>query len=61
MTEGFKRLNQTIEKLETEKEKMTQHIHSLQERIRFLLGNKIKTYHYKYKTTQRDQRVLHLI
>ncbi|KAG5580225.1 hypothetical protein H5410_050852 [Solanum commersonii] len=39
MTEGFKRLNQTIERLEIEKGKMTQHIHSLQERIRFLLEN----------------------
>ncbi|KAG5631235.1 hypothetical protein H5410_002952 [Solanum commersonii] len=43
MTEGFKRLNQTIERLETEKGKMTQHIHSLQERIRFLLGNTNQT------------------
>jgi len=36
MTEGFKRLNQTIEKLEKEKEKMTQHIHFLQEKIKTL-------------------------
>ncbi|KAG5609549.1 hypothetical protein H5410_020830 [Solanum commersonii] len=43
MTEGFKRLNQMIERLETEKGKMTQHIHSLQERIRFLLGNTDQT------------------
>ncbi|KAG5598556.1 hypothetical protein H5410_029926 [Solanum commersonii] len=43
MTEGFKRLNQTIEKLEIEKEKMTQHIQSLQEKIRSLLGNTNQT------------------
>ncbi|KAG5568682.1 hypothetical protein H5410_064299 [Solanum commersonii] len=43
MTEGFRRLNQTIEKLVTEKEKLTQHIHSLQERIKFLLGNTNQT------------------
>ncbi|KAG5575936.1 hypothetical protein H5410_056070 [Solanum commersonii] len=43
VTEGFKRLNQTIEKLETEKGKLMQHIHSLQERIRFLLGNTNQT------------------
>ncbi|KAG5605581.1 hypothetical protein H5410_027073 [Solanum commersonii] len=43
MTEGFRRLNQTIEKLETEKEKLTLHIHSLQERIKFLLGNTNQT------------------
>ncbi|XP_049406142.1 CASP-like protein 4A1 [Solanum stenotomum] len=34
MTDGFKRQNQTIEKLEKEKEKMTQHIYLLQERIK---------------------------
>ncbi|KAG5590094.1 hypothetical protein H5410_040608 [Solanum commersonii] len=38
-----RRLNQTIEKLETEKEKLTLHIHSLQERIKFLLGNTNQT------------------
>ncbi|KAG5589955.1 hypothetical protein H5410_040469 [Solanum commersonii] len=43
MTEGFKRLNQMIKRLKTEKGKMTQHIHSLQERIRFLLGNTDQT------------------
>ncbi|KAG5576260.1 hypothetical protein H5410_056394 [Solanum commersonii] len=43
MTEGFKRLNQKIERLEIEKGKMTQHIHSLQERIRFLLENTDQT------------------
>ncbi|KAG5590095.1 hypothetical protein H5410_040609 [Solanum commersonii] len=43
MTEGFRRLNQTIEKIETEKEKLTLHIHSLQERIKFLLGNTNQT------------------
>ncbi|KAG5567969.1 hypothetical protein H5410_065014, partial [Solanum commersonii] len=43
MTEVFRRLNQTIEKLDTEKEKLTQHIHSLQERIKFLLGNTNQT------------------
>ncbi|KAG5591335.1 hypothetical protein H5410_041849, partial [Solanum commersonii] len=43
MTEGFKRLNQTIERLEIEKGKMTQHIHSLQERIKFLLENTDQT------------------
>ncbi|KAG5597148.1 hypothetical protein H5410_038380 [Solanum commersonii] len=43
MIEGFKRLNQTIERLETEKGKMTKHIHSLQERIRFLLENTNQT------------------
>ncbi|KAG5591069.1 hypothetical protein H5410_041583 [Solanum commersonii] len=58
MTEGFKRLNQIIERLETEKGKMTQHIHSLQERIRFLLGNTDQTIplnispsHYKMDKT----------
>ncbi|KAG5599088.1 hypothetical protein H5410_030458 [Solanum commersonii] len=58
MTKGFKRLNQTIERLETEKGKMTQHIHSLQERIRFLLGNTDQTIplksspsHYKMDKT----------
>ena len=45
MTEGFKRLNQTIERLETEKGKMIRHSHSLQERIRFLLGNVDQTIH----------------
>ncbi|KAG5583094.1 hypothetical protein H5410_053721 [Solanum commersonii] len=43
MIEGFRRLNQTIEKLETEKEKLTLHIHSLQERIKFLLRNTNQT------------------
>ncbi|KAG5584758.1 hypothetical protein H5410_045192 [Solanum commersonii] len=62
MIEGFKRLNQTIEKLETEKGKLTQHIHSLKERIKFLLEKiQIKPYHYKFKTIQKNQRVLHLI
>ncbi|KAG5589186.1 hypothetical protein H5410_039700 [Solanum commersonii] len=54
MTEGFKRLNQMIERLETEKGKMTQHIHSLQERIRFLLENtdqKSSPSHYKMDKT----------
>ncbi|KAG5596321.1 hypothetical protein H5410_037553 [Solanum commersonii] len=36
MTERFKRLNQTIEKLEKEKERMAQHIHFLQEKIKTL-------------------------
>ncbi|KAG5620504.1 hypothetical protein H5410_005722 [Solanum commersonii] len=33
MADGFKRQNQTIERLEKEKEKMAQHIHLLQERM----------------------------
>ncbi|KAG5579505.1 hypothetical protein H5410_050132 [Solanum commersonii] len=36
MTEGFRRQNQNIDRLEKEKEKLTQHIHVLQERIKNL-------------------------
>ncbi|KAG5604859.1 hypothetical protein H5410_026351 [Solanum commersonii] len=61
MTEGFKRLNQTIERLETEKGKMTQHIHSLQERIKFLLENidQTKTLKSSPSHTKMDKTGVH--
>ncbi|KAK4737121.1 hypothetical protein R3W88_000818 [Solanum pinnatisectum] len=41
MTQGFRRQNQNIDRLEKEKEKLTQYVHSLEERIKMILQSNI--------------------